>query len=93
MCMGLNSSTMGLLPCDWRCAEAKEENETLKTKLLLMEGELRAVRGYGEETQDNSLNISFEVQVCDEFGEAQRRECLVYNFQFPDEKYLSDWVS
>ena len=50
------------------------ENEALKTKLLLMEGELRAVRGYGEETPGNSLNLSFEVQVCDQFREAQIRE-------------------
>ena len=52
----------------------RRENEALKTKLLLMEGELRAVRGYGEGTPGNSLNLSFEVQVCDEFREAQRRE-------------------
>ncbi|KAJ8271279.1 hypothetical protein COCON_G00101380 [Conger conger] len=52
---------------------SQRENEALKTKLLLMEGELRAVRGYGEETPDNSLNISFDVQVCDEFRESQIR--------------------
>ncbi|XP_061101697.1 oocyte zinc finger protein XlCOF6-like isoform X2 [Conger conger] len=51
---------------------SRRENEALKAKLLLMEGELRAVRGYGEGTPGNSLNISFEVQVCDEFREAQR---------------------
>ena len=39
-----------------------------------MEGELSDVRGYGEGTPGNSLNRSFEVQVCDEFREAQRRE-------------------
>ncbi|XP_061100459.1 uncharacterized protein LOC133130157 [Conger conger] len=54
-------------------SRSQRENEALKTKLLLMEGELRAVRGYGEGTPENSLNISFEVQVCDEFGEAQRQ--------------------
>ncbi|KAJ8271284.1 hypothetical protein COCON_G00101430 [Conger conger] len=51
---------------------SQRENEALKTKLLLMEGELRAVRGYGEGTPGNSLNLSFEVQVCDEFREEQR---------------------
>ena len=55
---------------------SQRENEALKTKLLLMEGELRALRGYGEGTPGNSLNLSFEVQVCDEFREAQRRELL-----------------
>ena len=53
---------------------SQSENEALKTKLLLMEGELRAVRGYGEGTRGNSLNLSFEVQVFEEFREAQRRE-------------------
>ena len=53
---------------------SQRENETLKTKLLLTEGELRAVRGYGEGTPGISLNLSFEVEVCDEFREAQRRE-------------------
>ena len=52
----------------------QRENEALKTKLLLVEGELRDVRGYGEETPCISLNLSFEVQVCDEFRETQRRE-------------------
>ncbi|XP_061102451.1 zinc finger protein 227-like isoform X1 [Conger conger] len=50
---------------------SQRENERLKTKLLLMEGELRAVRGYGEGTPGSSLNLSFEVQVCDEFREGQ----------------------
>ncbi|KAJ8271295.1 hypothetical protein COCON_G00101540 [Conger conger] len=53
-------------------SRSQRENESLKTKLLLMEGELRAVRGYGEGTPGSSLNISFEVQVCDEFTEALR---------------------
>ena len=53
---------------------SQRENEALKTKLLLMEGELRAVREYGEKTPGNSLNLSFEVEVCDEFRETQRRE-------------------
>ena len=53
---------------------SQRENEALKTKLLLMEGELRAVRGYGEGTRGNSLNLSFEVQVSNEFREAQIRE-------------------
>ena len=53
---------------------SQRENEALKTKLLLMEGELRDVRGYGEGTPGNSINLSFEVQVCDKFREAQRRE-------------------
>ncbi|KAJ8271280.1 hypothetical protein COCON_G00101390 [Conger conger] len=51
---------------------SQRENETLKEKLLLMEGELRAVRGYGEGTPGSSLDLSFEVQVCDEFREGQR---------------------
>ncbi|KAJ8271300.1 hypothetical protein COCON_G00101590 [Conger conger] len=54
-------------------SKSQRENEALKTMLLLMEGELRAVRGYGERTPGNSLNISFEVQVCDESREAQKR--------------------
>ena len=53
---------------------SQRENEALKTKLLLMEGELRAVRGYGEGTLGNSLNLSFDVHVCDQFREAQRRK-------------------
>ena len=52
----------------------QRENGALKTKLLLVEGELRDVRGYGEETPCISLNLSFEVQVCDEFRETPRRE-------------------
>ncbi|KAJ8271299.1 hypothetical protein COCON_G00101580 [Conger conger] len=52
-------------------SRSQRENEALKTNLLLMEGELRAVRGYGERTPGNSLNLSFEVEVCDEFREAQ----------------------
>ncbi|XP_061100431.1 gastrula zinc finger protein XlCGF57.1-like isoform X2 [Conger conger] len=57
----------------WRLemSRSQRENEALKAKLLLMEGELRAVRGYGEGTPDNSLKLSFEVPVCDEFTEAQ----------------------
>ncbi|XP_061101058.1 zinc finger protein 391-like [Conger conger] len=59
----------------WRLemSRSQRENEALKAKLLLMEGELRAVRGYGEGTPDNSLKLSFEVPVCDEFTEAQIR--------------------
>ena len=53
---------------------SQRENEALKTKLLLMEGELGAVRGYGEGTPGNSLNLSFEVEVCDKFREAQKRK-------------------
>ena len=53
---------------------SQRENEALKTKLLLMERELRAVRGYGEGTPGNSLNLSFKVEVCDEFREAQKRK-------------------
>ena len=53
---------------------SQRENEALKTKSLLMEGEIRDVRGYGEETPGISLNLSFEIQVCDEFREAQGRE-------------------
>ncbi|XP_061101691.1 uncharacterized protein LOC133130826 isoform X2 [Conger conger] len=52
---------------------SQRENEALKTKLLLMEGELRAVRGYGETMPGNSLNLSFDVPVCDEFRESLRR--------------------
>ncbi|KAJ8339651.1 hypothetical protein SKAU_G00342840 [Synaphobranchus kaupii] len=52
---------------------SQRENEALKNKLMLMERELRAARGYGEGALDNSLNISFEVQVCDEFREPQRQ--------------------
>ncbi|XP_064193697.1 uncharacterized protein LOC135255873 isoform X2 [Anguilla rostrata] len=52
---------------------SQRENEALKRKLLLMERELRTLRGYGEGTPDNSLNISFEVQVCDEFREVPRQ--------------------
>ncbi|KAG5849507.1 hypothetical protein ANANG_G00111380 [Anguilla anguilla] len=36
-----------------------------------MEGKLRAARGCEEGTLDSSLNIAFEVKVCDEFREAQ----------------------
>ncbi|XP_061101055.1 zinc finger protein 391-like [Conger conger] len=59
----------------WRLemSRSQRENEALKAKLLLMEGELRAVRGYGEGTPDNSLKLSFEVPVCDEFTDAQIR--------------------
>ncbi|KAJ8332590.1 hypothetical protein SKAU_G00423790 [Synaphobranchus kaupii] len=51
---------------------SQRENEALRRKLLLMERELGTVRGYGEGAPDNSLNIAFEVQVCDEFREAPR---------------------
>ncbi|KAG5849508.1 hypothetical protein ANANG_G00111400 [Anguilla anguilla] len=49
---------------------SQRENEALKAKLLLMERELRTLRGCREGTPDNALNISFEVHVCDEL-EAQ----------------------
>ncbi|XP_061101694.1 oocyte zinc finger protein XlCOF6-like isoform X3 [Conger conger] len=51
---------------------SERENEALKTKLLLVEGELRDVRGNEEGTPGISLNLSFQVQLCDEFREAQR---------------------
>ncbi|KAJ8332591.1 hypothetical protein SKAU_G00423800 [Synaphobranchus kaupii] len=51
---------------------SQRENEALRRKLLLMERELGSVRGYGEGAPDNSLNIAFEVQFCDEFTEVQR---------------------
>ncbi|KAJ8339644.1 hypothetical protein SKAU_G00342770 [Synaphobranchus kaupii] len=51
---------------------SQRENEALRRKLLLMERERGAVRGYGEGAPNNSLNIAFEVQVCDEFREEQR---------------------
>ena len=68
---------------------SQRENEALKTKLVLMEGELRAVRGYGEGTPGNSLNLSFEVQVCEEFREAQKRELhtLLYGNDDRDQCY------
>ncbi|XP_035275928.1 zinc finger protein 696-like isoform X1 [Anguilla anguilla] len=50
---------------------SQRENEALKCKLLVMEGELRAARGCEEGTPDSSLNIASEVKVCDEFREAQ----------------------
>ncbi|KAG5830134.1 hypothetical protein ANANG_G00316720 [Anguilla anguilla] len=50
---------------------SQRENEALKSKLLVMEGELRAARGCEEGTPDSSLNIAFEVKVCDEFREEQ----------------------
>ncbi|KAJ8332593.1 hypothetical protein SKAU_G00423820 [Synaphobranchus kaupii] len=52
---------------------SQRENEALKRKLLQMERERAAARGYGEGAPDNSLNIALEVQFCDEFREAQRR--------------------
>ncbi|KAJ8332589.1 hypothetical protein SKAU_G00423780 [Synaphobranchus kaupii] len=49
---------------------SQRENEALKRKLLQIERELGAARGYGEGAPDNSLNIALEVQFCDEFREA-----------------------
>ncbi|KAJ8332595.1 hypothetical protein SKAU_G00423840 [Synaphobranchus kaupii] len=49
---------------------SQRENEALKRKLLQMERERGAARGYGEGAPDNSLNIALEVQFCDEFREA-----------------------
>ncbi|XP_064193674.1 uncharacterized protein LOC135255867 isoform X1 [Anguilla rostrata] len=49
---------------------SQRESEALKCKLLVLEGELRAARGCEEGTPNSSLNIDFEVKVCDEFREA-----------------------
>ena len=61
------------------------ENEALKTKLLLMEGEPRAVRGYREKTLGNSLNLSFEVQVCDIAEAAGKGSAVAIERVFDDE--------
>ncbi|KAJ8247433.1 hypothetical protein GJAV_G00246340 [Gymnothorax javanicus] len=50
---------------------SKEENDALKRKLLLMERKLTTVQEQGAKALDNSLDISFEVKVCDEFRESQ----------------------
>ncbi|KAJ8247916.1 hypothetical protein GJAV_G00252040 [Gymnothorax javanicus] len=52
----------------------QRENEELRNKLLLMERELRAVRGYQEGTEDNSLNMYLEVQVCNDSTEIKKSE-------------------
>ncbi|KAJ8247718.1 hypothetical protein GJAV_G00249500 [Gymnothorax javanicus] len=54
-------------------SRCQRENEALKSKLLLMERELRDVRGHEERIPDNSFSISFEVAVCDDGGEVHRR--------------------
>ncbi|KAG7458526.1 hypothetical protein MATL_G00221200 [Megalops atlanticus] len=50
---------------------SQKENAALKRKLQLMERELRAARGCRDGTQEGSVNISLEVQVCDEFRGAE----------------------
>ncbi|XP_061100732.1 gastrula zinc finger protein XlCGF26.1-like [Conger conger] len=52
----------------WRLemCRSQRENETLKTKLLLMEGELRAVRGYGEGTSGAAAANGGEGPLCKE---------------------------
>ncbi|XP_061101071.1 gastrula zinc finger protein XlCGF57.1-like [Conger conger] len=52
----------------WRLdmCRSQRENETLNTKLLLMEGELRAVRGYGEGTTGAAAANGGEGPLCKE---------------------------
>ncbi|XP_036373245.1 zinc finger protein 112-like [Megalops cyprinoides] len=50
---------------------SQKENAALKRRLQLMEKELRAARGCRDRAQEGSVNISLEVQVCDESGGAE----------------------